>query len=95
MPRLDGEGVVPAVEVMLVNPTIEKLLRENKTERLGNTLQSFSQQGMITFNQSLVNLVKSKLISLETALATSSNPEALKMNLKGIYLDEERKILGE
>ncbi len=95
MPRIDGEGVAPAVEVMLVNPTIEKLLRDNRTDRLGNTLQSFSQQGMITFNQSLVNLVKSKIISLETALAASGNPEALKMNLKGIYLDEERKILGE
>jgi pilus retraction protein PilT len=95
MPRSDGLGVVPAVEIMLVNPTIEKLLRENKTDRLANTLQSFSQQGMITFNQSLVNLVNSKIISLETALANSGNPEALKMNLKGIYLDEERRILGE
>ena len=95
MPRADGEGVVPAVEVMIVNPTVEKLLRENRTDRLSNTLQSFSQQGMITFNQSLVNLVNSKMVTLETALANSSNPEALKMNLKGIYLDEERRILGE
>ncbi len=95
MPRADGAGVVPAIEVMIVNSTIEKMIRENKTDRLLNTLQSFSDQGMLTFNQSLVNHVKAKNITLETALANSSNPEALTMNLKGIYLDENRKILGE
>ena len=95
MPRVDGTGVAPAVEVMIVNPTIQKLIRENKTDRIGNTLQGFAEEGMMSFNQSLVNLVKANLISLETALKNSSNPEALKMNLKGIYLDEDRRILGE
>ena len=95
MPRSDGAGVVPAVEVMIINPTMTKLIRENKTDRLSKSIQSFANEGMVTFNQSLVNLVKSGLISLDTALANSSNPEALKMNLKGIYLDEDRRILGE
>ncbi|MCP4649249.1 MAG: PilT/PilU family type 4a pilus ATPase [PVC group bacterium] len=95
MPRADGEGVIPAVEIMLINPTIMKLLRENKTEKLESTIRAFSEAGMITFNQSLVSLVKSELITLESAMANSSNPEALKMNLKGIYLDEDRRILGE
>ncbi|MFH1460465.1 MAG: type IV pilus twitching motility protein PilT [Candidatus Omnitrophota bacterium] len=95
MPRVDGTGVVPAIEVMIINPTIMKLIRENKTDRLSSTLQAFTKEGMITFNQSLVNHVKANLVSLETALANSSNPEALKMNLKGIYLDEDRRILGE
>lgn len=95
MPKVDGSGVVPAVEVMIVNPTVQKILRENKIERLSQTLQSFAEEGMLSFNQSLVNLVKAKLISLETGLANTTNPEALKMNLKGIYLDEDRRILGE
>lgn len=95
MPRVDGTGVVPAVEVMIVNPTVQKILRENKPERLSKTLQSFAEEGMLSFNQSLVNLVKANLISLETGLANTNNPEALKMNLKGIYLDEDRRILGE
>ncbi|MFH2137012.1 MAG: PilT/PilU family type 4a pilus ATPase [Candidatus Omnitrophota bacterium] len=95
MPLQDGSGVVPAVEIMLINPMVMKLIRENKTERLQSTLRSFSDQGMITFNQSLVSLVQSNRISLESALANSSNPEALKMNIKGIYLDEDRRILGE
>lgn len=95
MPRIDGEGVIPAVEVMLVNSTIMKLIRENKTDRLMSTIQSCSDEGMITFNQSLVRLVNARLVSLEIALANSSNPEALKMNIKGIHLDEEHRILGE
>ncbi len=95
MPKADGTGVVPAVEVMIINPTVQKILRENKIERLSQTLQSFAEEGMLSFNQSLVNLVKAKMISLETGLAHTSNPEALKMNLKGIYLDEDRRILGE
>ena len=93
--KSDGSGVVPAIEVMLTNPTVMKIIRENKTDRIQATLQSFSNQGMMTFNQSLVNLVNANLISLEDALANSGNPEALRMNLKGIYLDEERRILGE
>ena len=95
MPRADNSGVVPAMEIMLINSTVMKLIRENKTDRLDSIIKSFSDQGMISFNQSLVNLVKSKQITLETALANSSNPEALKMNIKGIYLDEDRRILGE
>ena len=95
MPKVDGTGVVPAVEVMIVNPIVQKILRENKIERLSMTLQSFAEEGMLSFNQSLVNLIKANLISLEIGLANTSNPEALKMNLKGIYLDEDRRILGE
>ncbi|MFH1777425.1 MAG: PilT/PilU family type 4a pilus ATPase [Candidatus Omnitrophota bacterium] len=90
-----GKEVVPAVEVLIVNPTAAKIIRSNKMERIQSTIQSNTEVGMQTFNQSLAGLVKKKLITLEEALSKSSNPEALKMNLKGIYLDENRSILGE
>jgi len=95
MPRADGEGVVPALEVLIVNPTVMKLIRENKAERLQKALKMFPEEGMTNFNLSLVKLVKSNLITMETALANSNNPEALEMNIKGIYLDEDSRILGE
>ncbi len=95
MPRLDGEGVIPAVEVLTVNPSVMKLIRQGKTERLHSLIQGFTQEGMQTFNQSLVELVKQGLITQETAMVNSSNPDALEMNLKGIYLDEDNRILGE
>ena len=52
-------------------------------------------EGMQTFNQALVKLVQEKMITREEALANSSAPEALRMNLQGIYLSEEQMILGE
>ena len=48
----------------------------------------------LTFNQSIYKLIKSKLITQEDGLLRATNPEALKMNLKGIFLDESRRIMS-
>ena len=48
---------------------------------------------MLNFNQALFNLVKQGKISEEEALSKASNPQALEMNFKGIFLDEGRRIL--
>jgi len=93
--RADGKGLVPAVEVMIVTPPIVKLIRENRFEKIPLVIQSGEHDGMQTFNQSLLKLVKSKMITESEALAKSTNPDALKMNIKGIYLDEERKIIDD
>ena len=92
--RADGKGLVPAVEMMLGTPTVRKLIRESRFEKLPDAIQDGRDEGMQTFNQHLVKMVKASLVTEEVALANSSNPEALKMNLKGIYLDESRQILG-
>lgn len=94
VPRSSGVGMVPAVEIMLGSPSVRKLIRENQIHRLRDAIETSKDIGMQTFNQALVKLVNSKHISEEKALAMSSNPEALKMNLKGIYLDESNRILG-
>ncbi len=91
----EGKGRVPAVEVMLASPAVVKLIRENRMHKIPVAIQSSITEGMQTFNQALVKLVKDGMVTEEEALANSSNPEALRMNLQGIYLDEERKILGE
>jgi Tfp pilus assembly ATPase PilU len=49
---------------------------------------------MQTFNQALFKLVKAKLVTEEEALLKATNPEALKMNFRGIFLDESRRILA-
>jgi Tfp pilus assembly ATPase PilU len=49
---------------------------------------------MLSFNQSLFQLVKDGKISQKEALSKASNPQALEMNFKGIFLDEGRRILG-
>jgi twitching motility protein PilT len=92
--RSDGNGVIPAVEVMLGSPTVRKLIRENKIEKLQDAIRDGRDEGMQSFNQHMVELVKSLAISEEEALSKAANPEALKMNLQGIFLDESRKIIG-
>jgi Tfp pilus assembly ATPase PilU len=49
---------------------------------------------MQNFNQALFNLVKERRISEKEALAKATNPQALEMNFRGIFLDEGRRILG-
>ena len=49
---------------------------------------------MITFNQSLFNLVKAGKVSEQDALSKATNPQALEMNFKGIFLDEGRRIIS-
>jgi twitching motility protein PilT len=82
--------VVPALELMLVNPSIRKLIREGDDEKVDDVIRSSKEEGMQSMNQSLVDLVKRKLVAEQTAMECSPNPESLAMNLKGIYLGEDK-----
>lgn len=93
VPAIAG-GVVPAVEIMINTPTVRKMLEENKIDKLGAAVETGGEDGMQTFNQALYKLVKSKMITEEKALMYATNPEALRMNLRGIFLDEAKRILG-
>lgn len=94
MPNATRTGLIPAVEILVNTPSVAQLIRDDRIFKIPTAMQSGKEDGMQTFNQSLVELLNKKLITMEEALAKSSSPEALKMNLKGIYLDEDRKILG-
>ena len=89
-----GGGRVPAVEIMINTPTVRKLIIENRLDALFAAVETGTEDGMQTFNQSLYKLVQAKLITEEHALANATNPEALKMNFRGIFLDESRRILA-
>jgi twitching motility protein PilT len=93
VPAIAG-SVVPAVEIMLNTPTIRKLIEDNRLDKLFAAIETGTEEGMQTFNQSLFKLVKAKMITEENALAKATNPEALKMNFRGIFLDESRRILA-
>jgi len=86
--------LVPAQEVMINTPTVRKLLEENRLEKLSAAIETGTEDGMQSFNQALFNLVKSGLVTQKEALAKASNPQALEMNFKGIFLDEARRILS-
>ena len=93
VPAIEG-GMVPAVELMLSTPTVRKLIEKNVLEKLPAAIETGNEDGMQTFNQALYALVKNGAISEENGLRFASNSEALKMNLKGIFLDEARRILS-
>ncbi len=88
-------GVMAAVEIMINTPTVRKLISENKLETLPAAIETGTEDGMQTFNQALLKMIKSGIITEKNGMACSPSPEQLKMNLQGIFLDEGRRILGE
>jgi len=87
-------SMTPALEVMINTPTVKKLIEENRLDKLPAAIETGSDDGMINFNQALFNLVKQGKVSEHEALSKASNPQALEMNFKGIFLDEGRRILS-
>ena len=81
VPRIDG-GRAPACEIMLVNPAIRNLIRERKTYQVDLVIETGMQEGMMTLNRSLSNLVRKKEISLEQAELHSLNPAELRILLE-------------
>ncbi|MBU0546833.1 type IV pilus twitching motility protein PilT [Patescibacteria group bacterium] len=78
IPRLKG-GLIPATEIMMANPAVANLIRENKIHELPLVIETSADNGMISLNRSLANLVKQREISLENALNYSLSPTELKM----------------
>ena len=94
LPRADQSGLLPAVEVMISNPTIIKLIQDNQILKIPAGMRAGRDLGMQTFNDALIKLIQEKKVTRESALAISPNPDALQMNLKGIFLDEDTRIVG-
>ena len=73
LPRKSGAGRVAAVEVMIPNPAIRNLIREDKLHQVYASMQTGqAQTGMQTMNQSLIELMNRNLISFEEAAARST-----------------------
>jgi len=86
--------MTPALEIMTNSPLVKKMLEENRLDKLSAAVETGGDDGMITFNQCLFNLVKAGRVSEKEALAKASNPQALEMNFKGIFLNEGGRIVG-
>jgi len=78
IPRVDGRGRAMVMEILVPNPAIRNLIREDKIHQIYSAMQTGTgQSGMQTFNQSLANTYFVKQITLEVAMARSSNPDEL------------------
>lgn len=86
MPRGDGRGRVPAVEVMISTPFIRDCIVEKEKTHLipGAIAAGTSQYGMQTFDQSIFGLFEKHLVSYEEALRWASNVDEFKLKVQGI-----------
>jgi len=82
IPLDDGHGRIAAHEIMIMTDAIGNLIRENKIVQINSAIQTGMRVGMCTLDGSLVNLIRKNLISIETALEFTNNPEALKRLLQ-------------
>jgi twitching motility protein PilT len=90
---LDGKST-PALEILINTPMVRKLLEDNRLDKLPAAIETSLDDGMLTFNQSLFDLVKAGRVTEKEAMSKASNPQALEMNFKGIFLDEGRRIIS-
>ena len=91
---VEGVKMVPAVEILFNNATAQKLIVNAEDKKLADLIRGGKEEGMQDFNMSLVDLINKGLITKKSAMTHSPNPEQLKRNLQGIYLGDDRKILG-
>ncbi len=81
-PRLDGTGRVGAIEVMVVTPTIAKLIEEGRASQLYGAIAEGNFWGMQTMNQCLIKYVRAGLISEDEALANAGNVTEMKQMIR-------------
>lgn len=84
IPQKQGPGRLPANEIMLLTPTIARLIREGKIWEMGQFIEDGEVFGMHSFNQSLVRLVRDNKISEEEAADFSDNRDEFALAIKGI-----------
>ena len=83
-----GLGRVPALEIMIVNAPISKLIEQAEDKRILDVIRTSREDGMIDFNWSLYNLIQEGYVDREVALTASPNPQALAANLEGVFASE-------
>lgn len=82
LPRKDGKGMVPAVEIMVATQAVRNIIRKASTPELYSVIEMGGQYGMQKMDVSLKELYESNLISLPEALSKASNREQLEKALK-------------
>jgi twitching motility protein PilT len=86
VPRADGKGRVPALEVLISTARVRECIGDkDRTKELNDAIaKGFTTYGMQTFDQSLMQLVKQKLVTYEEAMRHVSNPDDFALRFRGI-----------
>jgi len=86
VPRADGKGRVASVEVLVSNSRVREMVEDkDRTKEIPQAIaQSYTTYGMQTFDQSLMQLFRSNIITYEEALRQSTNPDDFALRVSGI-----------
>jgi twitching motility protein PilU len=95
IPKADGKGRVPAVEVMINSPLIADLILKGEIHGLKELMAKSTEAGMQTFDQSLFNLHEAGLISYDEALRNADSVNDLRLRLKLEGKDAKGQQLGD
>ncbi len=90
LPLASEDGLVPAFELLASTPHVRELLQEGKTTELARVIDQGTEEGLISFNQCLRELVVSHRVDLQDALAASDRPDELVLALRGITASHGR-----
>lgn len=81
LPDVDGNQVA-AFEIMHLNSAIRNMIRESKTHQIDSAIQTYSSEGMISMDSSIIGLYNSGRITYETAVKFAMNPEQVDRRIK-------------
>lgn len=86
IPALEGGGRVPTNEILTADAVVKNLILEGQFEKIQGILEGSGDSASFSFNKDIYRLVKEGKISKADGLRFSPNPQALDMNLKGIFV---------
>jgi len=86
LPRADGKGMVPALEIMINTERVREMIEEpTRTREIKNAIaEGLHPYGMISFDQSLSTLVKQRLVTYEEAVKHSTSPSDFALLFRGV-----------
>ena len=85
IPAIEGGGRFAAHEILIADATVSNLILDGHNDKIQQLLESSSDSGSKSFNKDIYRLIKEGKISKTDGLRFSPNPQALEMNLKGIF----------
>ncbi len=85
IPTIEGDARVPANEILAADPVVKNLILENQNDKIQELLNAGTDSHSYSFNRDIMRLIQEGRISKADGVRYSPNPQALEMNLKGIF----------
>jgi twitching motility protein PilT len=88
LPKSDGKGRVPALEILIMNGRIfDLIVNPEQTHLIHDVIAEGEFYGMVTFDQTLLNHYKNNLVTLEDAMSAASNPHDFQIMIRQAGLE--------